>query len=135
MAKNKGRAFLLKIEDPGSPGTYITVGGMIANTITGTQEAVDTTTKDDAGVRKLGENFGVKSYAISGNGLFDDDTGFDAAHDHWVAGTHANFKIINEDNDSYTGLFQITQIERSGENNGAEAFSISLESAAAVTFA
>lgn len=133
MAKNNGRAFLLKIEDPANAGTYVTVGGCIGTTVAGSSESVDITTKDDAGIRKLGQGYGMKSFSISANGLFDDDAGFNHMQTHFNNDTHANFKVINEDSESWTGLFQITQLQREGADKSAESFSVTLESAGTIT--
>ena len=49
-------------------------------------------------------------------------------------GTLDNYQIIIPDLGSYTGAFQITSLEYSGEFNGEVTYSVSLESGGAITF-
>ena len=50
MAAQKGIELLLKVEATPGGGTYNTVGGMRASTITINNEMVDVTSKDSAGL-------------------------------------------------------------------------------------
>mgnify|MGYP002780741152 CR=1 FL=1 len=71
MAAQRGKDMLLKIED--APGVFTAVGGLRARTISLNARAVDATDADSAGRwRELLSGAGVKSAAVSGQGVFRD---------------------------------------------------------------
>ena len=110
MAAQKGLDLLLKINTTGS--TYVTVGGLRSTSITMNEESVDATNKDSAGQRTLLAGGGVQSVSVSGSGVFTDST-----------------------SEVLMSSFQITSLEYAGEYNGEATYSVSLESAGAITFA
>jgi TP901-1 family phage major tail protein len=71
MAVQRGKDMLLKIE--GAPGVFTTVAGLRARTISLNARSVDATDGDSAGRwRELLDGAGVKSAAVSGQGIFRD---------------------------------------------------------------
>ena len=147
MAAQKGSALLLKIGDGASPEVFTTVGGLRSTSITMNDEAVDITTKDSLGHRGLLAGGGVNSVSVSGSGVFTDaasETSLKSAYfaqqnssDGSSAQTAAfnNYQIIIPDFGTMTGSFMIASLEYAGEYNGEVTYSVTLESAAYVTFA
>ena len=133
MAKYNGRAFLLQHETA-TPDTYATVGALQSTGLTINNESVDVSNKSDGRQRQM-INAGINSMSISGAGILTDDSVAELVEGLARSGVTENFRIISARADSYTGPFQVTSFERTGEHNGAEQFSISLESAVDITYA
>lgn len=133
MAAQKGAALLLKINTTGT--TYVTVGGLRSTSITLNDESVDVTNKDSAGNRTLLADGGVFSLSVSGSGVFTDVTTEETMRATMNSATFKNFQILIPDLGTYTGAFQLTSLEYSGEYNGEVTYSVSLESAGAIVYA
>jgi TP901-1 family phage major tail protein len=134
MVAQKGSDFLLKIGDGGGPETFATVGGFRSNGFSINNETVDVTHKESSGVRELLAGAGVQSFSASGSGVFVDDAAFASAHTAATAKTIDNWQILVPGHGTYEGPFQITSLEFSGEYNGEMTYSLSLESAGAISF-
>ena len=144
MAAQKGLDVLMKID---ISGTKTTIGGLRSTSITLNEESVDITNKDSLGNRTLLAGAGVNSLSVSGSGVFTDSasevavrTAFQAQQntsDGSSAQTAAfeSFQFIVPNLGTYTGNFQITSLEYSGEYNGEATYSMSFESAGYITFA
>ena len=144
MAAQKGLDVLMKID---ISGTKTTIGGLRSTSITLNDESVDITNKDSLGSRTLLAGAGVNSLSISGSGVFTDSaaevavrTAFQAQQNtsngssgQTAAFESFQFRIPNLG--TYTGNFQITSLEYSGEYNGEATYSMSFESAGYITFA
>lgn len=137
--KLPGRSLLLYVEDAVTPGLYNLVGGMQANTFTLSREFVDVTDKQSTPSRTQAD-FGVISGSVAGNGVSEDDAmllRLETAILNVVSGAAIlNFRITSGTGTQprrYQGAFAITSFERTGEYNGAETFSIALESAGVIT--
>ena len=135
MAAQKGAALLVKLGNGASPEVFTTVAGLRSTSITMNDEPVDVTTKDSSGVRALLAQGGVQSYTISGSGVFLDAAGDDTLRQKYGAATFANFRLIVPDFGTFTGPFMVASLEYAGEYNGEVTYSLTLESAGAVTFA
>jgi len=134
MTAQKGRDFLLKIGDGGGPETFTTIGGFRNNKFTINNQIVDITNKDSVGKRELLAGAGLQIMTASGSGVFVDDTAFGTAHTAALNGTIDNWEIIVPGHGTYSGPFQISNLEFDGEYKGEQLYSISLESAGAITF-
>lgn len=132
MAAQKGSALLLKI-DNGS-GTFTTVGGLRSTSISMNDETVDVTTKDSANVRELLANGGVRTVSISGSGVFTDAASETTLRAAFGAASFSDFQVIIPDFGTYEGAFQVASLEYAGEFNGEVTYSVTLESAGAITF-
>ena len=144
MAAQKGLDVLMKID---ISGTKTTIGGLRSTSITLNDESVDITNKDSLGSRTLLAGAGVNSLSVSGSGVFTDSaaevavrTAFQAQQNtsngssgQTAAFESFQFRIPNLG--TYTGNFQITSLEYSGEYNGEATYSMSFESAGYITFA
>jgi len=141
MAAQKGLGLLLKIDTASSgSANYVTVGGLRSTSITLNEESVDVTNKDSAGQRTLLAGGGVQSVSISGSGIFTDSTTEVLMRTTFAAqsggsAVFKSFQIIVPDLGTFSGSFQITSLEYAGEYNGEATYSVSLESAGAITFA
>ena len=141
MAAQRGLDLLLKINTAvsGTP-VYGTVGGLRSTSITLNEESVDATSKDSAGQRTMLAGGGVQSISVSGSGVFTDSAAEVLLRTTYAAQSGASaafklFQIFIPALGTFTGLFQITSLEYSGEYNGEATYSVSLESAGAITFA
>ncbi|MFN3232937.1 MAG: phage major tail protein, TP901-1 family [Alphaproteobacteria bacterium] len=131
-----GRLFLLKIgAGDGPPETFSTVAGLNTTSLTINNETVDVTTKDDVGWRTLLAGASFRTMSVSGNGIIQSAANKQQLVDNALDGSIDNYEMTFEDGAKFTGAFQVTSVELSGEHNGALTYSISLESSGAVTFA
>lgn len=133
MAKYNGDLFLIKLgNEDGPPETFTTIACMRSTSLSLNNEQIDVTSKCDTPWRELIEG-GIRSMSLSLSGIFNDDATIDSINDIALAGTIKNYEIVSERGDSYTGAFQISSFERSGEYNDAEQYSVSLESSGTIT--
>ena len=135
MAAQKGKDLLLKRGDGASPESFTTIAGLRSTSISLNDETVDVTNKDSSNARTLLGGAGVNSVSVTGSGVFTDQPSEQALRTAFADGTLDNYQIIIPDLGSYTGAFQITSLEYSGEFNGEVTYSVSLESGGAITFA
>lgn len=133
MAKFCGKDFLVQKEEDGTPGAYTVVGGMRSTSLTINNEQVDVTTKGDMPWRQL-INCGVRSMSISLSGVFEDDAILQECLAAALSGEIKNYRLTSGYGDQFEGPYQIASMERTGEYNGAEEYSITLESAAEITY-
>lgn len=137
MAKQAGADMIIKISNEDSPETYTTLGGIRNATLTFNRETIDTTNQGSANRwRELLADAATKSITVSGSGVFADDA-IDAslrtaAFDETA---NQNFQILVPSFGTFTGAWAITSLEYSGEHTDAVQFSVTLESAGAITFA
>lgn len=134
MAAESGRGFLVKIGDGGLPETFVTVAGLRSTSLSINSEAVDITNKDSAGWRELLSGAGTRRVAVSGAGVFTDGAAEASLRSKALAGAIANYELVFENGDLFTGAFQVTTLDYSGDYNGERAYTLSLESTGAVSF-
>jgi len=132
MAAQKGNAVLIKIA---ISGTQTTVGGLRSSSITLNEETVDVTNKDSLGIRALLPAGGVQSMSISGSGVFTDTAAEGALRTQFGAAALLACSFIIPDLGTYSGNFQLTSLEYSGEYNGEATYSLSFESGGTIAFA
>ena len=136
MAAQKGKSLLVAVGDGASPTEgFTTVAGMRSTSMTINNESVDITNKSSSGSsRELLATAGVQTVSISGSGVFTDHASETTIKTKALADTLANYKFTVPDFGAFTGSFQITSLEYAGEYNGEVTYSVSFESAGAVTF-
>jgi len=109
------------------------VAGAISDAITINREPIDSTDKDDDGIRQYIAELGTFSMSMSCSGHLD-GTALLVAANSPTLGTHAMTFIITGLG-TYAGNFCITSFEVTGEEGADTAkFSASFESGGAVTF-
>ena len=133
MAAQKGRNVLIKYNSTGS--TYVAIGGAREITLTITNEPVDITNSDDAGIRKLLEGAGVNSIGIKLQGVYVEDAAATAIRIDAATNAHRNYQFIMPGTvpKTYQGSFMTASWEEAGSYNGAATYNLTLESAGAVT--
>jgi TP901-1 family phage major tail protein len=133
MAVQKGAEVLVKVGDGASPEAFTTIGGLRDTSISINQETVDVTTKDSSRVRELLAQGGVKSFTISGSGVFDDSASHQTVLSDFDNSTFTNYQFIVPDYNTFTGSFQVTAIEYSGTYNDSAQYSLTFESAGTIS--
>ena len=135
MAVQKGASLVVKIGNGGSPETFTTVAGLQDTSISINQETVDVTNKDSSRVRTLLAQGGVKSFTITGSGIFQDNATEQSVLTAVDGASFTNFQFLVPDYNTFTGAFQVTTLDYTGTYNGAVQYSMTFESAGAVTIA
>jgi TP901-1 family phage major tail protein len=134
MAAQKGRDLLLKVDATGG-GSYQTVLGLRASTLSFNAETVDATSQESVGTwRELLAGAGLKSAALRGQGIFKDAASDATVRGYFFNGNIVNWQAIIPDFGIVQGLFQITALEFSGRHDGEVTFELSLDSAGPLTF-
>lgn len=133
MAVQSGRDMLLKIE--GSGETFVTVAGLRARTISLNAKTVDVTDGDSAGRwRELLAGAGVKSAAVSGQGIFRDAASDALIREAFFEQSARRWQLVVPDFGVLEGPFLVSALEYAGEHEGEASFALSLASAGAVEF-
>ena len=135
MTAQRGRDLLLKIDSTGT-GTFITVAGLRANTLTFNSEVVDASSQDSAGAwKELLAGAGLKSAQIKGQGIFKNAASDATIRGYFFNGTIVNWQIVIPSFGTVSGPFQIAALDFSGRHDGEVTFDLSLVSAGQLTFA
>ncbi|TBX15821.1 MULTISPECIES: phage major tail protein, TP901-1 family [Nioella] len=134
MAAQNGKDLLLKVDLDGN-GSFQTMAGLRASRLSFNAETVDVTSLESTGGwRELLGGAGVKTAAISGSGIFRDETTDERARQIFFDGEVPDFQVIIPDFGTVEGPFQITSIEYAGTHDGEATYEVSLASAGALTF-
>lgn len=129
MPAQKGKLVLLKADIAGgSPQSYTTIAGLRTTTWTINGEDVDVTTKDDDGWQQRLSGAGVRSVNISASGIFQDSVVEETVRGWAFAQTINWFLLQFENGDTLESQFQISNYERTGDHDGAETYSLTLNS-------
>jgi TP901-1 family phage major tail protein len=138
MAKQLGRALLVKISDGASPEVFANLCGLNSKTLTINNSMIDVTTPDcttPSGALWTESLGGLKSVSVSGDGFFEDSTTETRMNTvAMLADAKTNFQIVVPAFGTYAGAFYIASLEFGGETEGGVTYSLSLESTGAVTF-
>lgn len=134
MGAQYGKDLLVKIDMTGA-GLFETIAGLRATRVSFNAESVDVTSLESAGGwRELLAGAGVKSAAISGSGIFKDESTDERARQLFFDGETPDFQIIVPDFGIIEGPFQVTSIEYAGTHNGEATYELSLASAGRLLF-
>ncbi len=135
MAAQQGKQLLLKLDTAGgSPQVYTTIAGLRTTTWTMNGEEVDVTNKDDDGWQQRLAGAGVRSLNISAAGVFQDSAVEETLRGFAFDQTIHWYQITMQNGDRIEGQFQLATLERSGEYNGAEQYSLTLNSHGPVSY-
>ena len=133
MAVQRGRDMLLKIADTG--GAFVSVAGLRARTISMNARTVDVTDGDSVGRwRELLAGAGVKSAAVSGQGIFKDAASDALIREAIFEQAARRWQLVVPDFGVLEGAFLVSALEYAGEHEGEASFALSLASAGAVEF-
>ena len=134
MAQRMGIDYVIKIEDSGTPGTFVTLAGQRNGAISFTQDTVEVTSKDSVGWRENEVSF--KSYEITGDGLVvDSDLAYEDLMDAFINGTilKVEFAYIGTSGtEKYAGDVIVTALSTDGSFDGEATYSVSLMGTGAV---
>ena len=135
MAAGAGKDYLLKIEDPNTPGTFTTIGGLKSAQTTINAGAIEKTNVGSSQWKELLDGAGIKDMSISGSGVFTDSATEAQMQTDCLAQTLRKFRILNNDNSHYfEGYFKIVSVEQQGEYDKTINWSLKLQSSGAVTY-
>ena len=131
MSAFVGRKAILSM---GSP--LVAVGALRTKTMSIANEAIDVTSDDDAGFRKLLQDPGTKTLDISIEGVVKDIASFNALMALAVSGTDVmeNVSLLFPAIGTIAGEFVISGLEIGAPYNEAATFSATLQSAGAYTY-
>lgn len=133
MAAQKGSDVLIKVDD--GAATFNTIGGIRSKSISFNAETVDVTDNDSTNKwRELLAGAGIKTASISGSGVFKDSASEEDVRGYFFGGTHQDYQFIIPDFGTVEGPFQVTSLEYAGEHNGEATYSMTFESAGALTW-
>ena len=139
MAKQLGRAMVLKIGDGASPEAFTFMAGINSKTLTINNSAIDVTTPDattPGGALWAQSLNGLKSVSISGDATFLDESAQEGRLNTvaMAADPVANFQLVVPSFGTYEGEFRVTTATLTGETEGAVNYSLALDSNGAITF-
>lgn len=138
MAKQLGRALLVKIGDGEESETFANLCGLNSKSLTINNSSIDVTTPDcttPEGALWTATLAGLKNLSVSGDGFFEDSTAEARMNTVAMSADNAvNMQVVVPDFGTYAGAFRISSLEFGGETEGGVTYSISLESNGVVTF-
>ncbi len=134
MTAQRGKDLLLKIDSDGL-GTFTTMAGLRARTLSFNTRTVDVTHAESAGAwRELLAGAGVKTASLSGSGIFKDEASDALVRGYFFDGTIRDWQVIILDFGTVEGAFQITSLEYAGTHEDELRFDLALESAGQLLF-
>ena len=134
MGAQNGKDLLVKVDMTGI-GQFETIAGLRATRVSFNAESVDVTSlESQGGWRELLSGAGVRSAAISGSGVFRDESTDERARQLFFDGETPDFQVIIPDFGIVEGPFQVTSIDYAGTHDGEATYEIAMASAGALTF-
>lgn len=134
MAAQKGKDLLIKLDAAGT-GSFVTVAGLRARSLSFNARSVDVTNAESSGQwRELLAGAGMRMASIAGRGIFRDATSDADMRQVFFDAAIRNWQVIIPDFGTVAGAFQITALDYAGEHDGEVTFDLALESAGALTF-
>jgi len=118
----------------GPPETFNKLGAFRTNGMTINGEAVDITDKDSDGWRELLDGGGIRNMSFTGSGAFKDGLEEEVLRSRAFVQSIDNYQMRTTGGHIFEGPFQVVTYERTGEVNGAEEFSTTMESAGTITY-
>lgn len=132
MAAQKGRSFLLQIDD--GAGGFLSIAACRTNGSTLNNAEVDITTKSSQNWKTLLDAGGIQSMTISASGVFEDTAAEEILRAQAFANSLKTYKLLFPNGDTLQGSFLVTSYERSGEHADAETFNAALSLSGLPTF-
>jgi len=126
MSAQRGRLMRLYTGTTIDSGNRI--AGLKSTTFSMNNSVIDVSTKDTEGWRELLEDGSLKSFSIACDGIFKNNATDELIRSYQWGNTLNQFTFEFPNGDSITSMFQITNYTRKGEVEGAETFSMTLES-------
>ncbi|WP_146587356.1 phage major tail protein, TP901-1 family [Puniceibacterium confluentis] len=134
MGAQNGKDLLIKVDLTGD-GQFQTIAGLRATRVSFNADTVDVTSlESQGGWRELLAGAGVKTAAISGSGVFKDDSTDERTRQIFFDGETPDFQVVIPDFGVIEGAFQVTSLEYAGSHNGEATYELSLASAGSLGF-
>lgn len=134
MATQMGKDLLIKIDMTGG-GQFETAAGLRAQRLSFNASTVDVTSLESSGGwRELLGGAGVKTAAISGQGVFKDAATDERVRQIFFDGLTPEFQVVIPDFGTVQGPFQITSVDYAGTVDGEATYEMSMASAGAISF-
>jgi TP901-1 family phage major tail protein len=134
MPAQKGKDLLLKVDSNGA-GSFTTVAGLRARSLSFNATTIDVTDQESTGRwRELLEGAGIKTARITGSGIFKDAASDETLRQYFFTGTVRDWQVIVPDLGTVEGPFQIATLEYGGQHDAEVTFDLSLESAGSLAF-
>jgi TP901-1 family phage major tail protein len=135
-ATEGGSALTLTTDGTGTLSEgFRTVGGLRSTSMAVNAEAIDVTNQGSNQWKELLDGAGIKSVSISGSGVFEQDSRLARLRANCLNQTLTSFRVVEHaSGDYFQGSFKITSLERAGDYNNEQTWSISLESSGAVAY-
>lgn len=130
MADITGKAVTLLVGDGGGGGeVFTTVAAATTHSLSISNSEVEFNTKDSGGWRDLFPTGSIKNISISASFQFTNTADQDRVKTiAMAADSSANFKFRDGSGEEFSGNFQITSFDLTGETEGFATFDISLSS-------
>jgi len=136
MNAQNGKDILLKIEEPVASGSFVTMAGLRARSISLNANSVDITNTDSPDAwRELLPGAGVKAVSISGSGVFKDSVADESVRSTFFSQETRNWQVVIPGFGILSGLFQVAALEYAGDYDREAIYSLTLSSAGAISFA
>lgn len=133
MAGQKGRDLLIQVAD--GAGGYVTLAGIRTSRMELSTARVDATNADSPEAwRELLAGAGARAASISGAGVFKDAASDARMREIFFAAQAPDWRFFVPGMGAIIGPFQIAALSWSGRHDGEAEFSVTLESAGAVSF-
>jgi len=134
MAAQTGKSVLVK-RVPTGGGASVTVAGGRSKSITLNKETVDITDSDSTGQwRELLAGAGVKNVSVSLSGVFKDSAVEGLVLGDFTGDVLSTYELVVPALGTFSGTYDIPSLEYSGEYNGEVQYSMTFESAGAISF-
>lgn len=133
MAAQQGRALLLKVDSTGS-GSFVSVAGLRAKTLSFNAAPIDVTSADSAGAWREVLAGGLRTARVQGSGVFKDAAADETVRALFFAGTLRDWQIVIPDFGTVEGAFHLSALDYAGEHDREATWSLTLDSAGELTF-
>jgi TP901-1 family phage major tail protein len=133
MTKYLGKNFLVQVGDVATPTNFVTVASMRATQLSINNEQIDVTEKDVMPARELLEG-GLRSFDISLSGPMSDGASLTTMRSAANTGQIRYFKVLSGLGDTWVGKFQVASMERNGDHDKEETYTLKLMSSGTITY-
>lgn len=135
MAKEAGTNVLLKVSS-GSPTSFATLAGQQSTEFVGETETDDITDKANNGWGSTLTTLIRGTVNVTGKADWPDTNGLEIIRSAWDSRATVECQLVlNSSNSNYTGAMSVTQFNVNGTHTNATEYSITLQTAEAMTYA
>ena len=135
MTAQNGSLVLIKVGNGASPEGFSTIGGLRICDMKLDNHVLDATNLESGAWRQLFSTAVSHAMTIQGSGLFTNSVSEETLRGYAFSGTANNYRFIFANGNYVSGPFMVISYERSGQYDSEETYSITLESAGAISFA